>query len=152
MIRALCTFAIFSVGMTGVFAQSDVNAARKEFMKKYGSHGYSMLNRMVRDQMPYDQGKVDQALEHFLETAAKIPSLFPAGGYQGPIANSNYYSATKAFENPADMKARADKLAKAVADAKGQIKNLDSLKAVWTVINKDHCDSCHQEYRLRKQS
>lgn len=152
MIRILSAVAAIVSGATAVLAQADVNIARKEFMKTYGKHGYSVLNRMVRDQMPYEQAKVDEALAHFAESAPKIPNLFPPGGFQGPVADSNYYSAAKAFESQSDIKARADKFAKDVADAKGKIKDIESLKAVWPAINKNNCDSCHEAYRLRRPS
>ncbi|MEX1082701.1 MAG: cytochrome c, partial [Xanthobacteraceae bacterium] len=118
--------------------------------KTYGKFGYATLNRMARDQMPYDQAKVDEALAHFAETAAKIPSLFPAGGFQGPVEGSSYYATQKAFESQSDIQARAEKFAKSVADAKGTVKDLGSLKAVWPGINDNHCSSCHEPYRARK--
>jgi cytochrome c556 len=152
MFRIQIILAVLVLSATAVIAQADVNAERKEFMKTYGKHGYGNLNRMVRDQMPYDQAKVDEALAHFIETAPKIASLFPAGGYQGPAPDSNYYANAKAFENQDDLKTRSEKFAEAIAGVNGKIKDLDSLKASWPELNKNHCDSCHQEYRVRKQS
>jgi len=152
MVRALLALAAIAVGATVVLAQSDPNAVRKEFMKTYGKHAYTTLNRMVRDRMPYDQAKVDEALAHFAATAAKIPSLFPAGGYQGPVPDSNYYAVAKTFESQNDLQARAGKFAKDIADNKDKIKDLAALKAIWPDINKNNCDSCHEAYRLRRQS
>lgn len=152
MFRILSAVAAIALGATAVLAQLDVNAARKDFMEKYGKFGYNTLNRMARAQMPYEQAKVDEALAHFAETAPKMPSLFPVGGFKGPVPDSNYYSAAKAFEaqNQADMKARAEKFAKDAADAKGKVKDLAGLKAVWPAINDNHCGSCHEVYRLRR--
>ena len=152
MIRTLCVVAAIALGATVVLAQTDVSQARKEFMKTFSKYGDSILTRMGRDRMPYDQKLVDEALGHFPETASKIPSLFPAGGFQGPVPDSRYYAASKAFESQAqsDIKARTEKLTKALEEAKGKIKDLGSLKAIWLPIDKDHCDSCHEAYRLRR--
>jgi len=142
--------AVLMVGVTAVIAQTDVAAARKELMKKNGEHGYGVLNKMVRGEMPYDQAKVDAAFANFVETAPKIAPLFPAGSYQGPVANDNFYAATKTFENQADIAARAAKFGKEAAEAKGKPKDLESLKTVWAVFLKDNCDSCHEVYRVKK--
>ncbi len=154
MIRTLSVVAAIALGATAVLAQSDVIAARKEFMKNYSKFGNATLGRMARDRMPYEQAKVDEALAHFTETAPKIPSLFSAGGFQGPVPDSNYYAVSKAFESQSqsDIKARAEKLAKDLDDTKGKIKDLESLKAIWLAIEKNNCDSCHEAYRLRRQS
>jgi len=152
MTRTLLIFAALALGVATVFAQSDVNAARKEFMKDYRKFGDNTVSRMARDQMPYDQAKVDEAMAHFAETAAKIPSLFPAGGFQGPVADSNYFAAAKAFENQSDIQARTEKFAKDIADAKGKIRDLASLKEIWLPLYDKNCSSCHEAYRLRRPS
>ncbi len=152
MLRTLSVVSAIALGATAVLAQTDVNAARTAFMKDYGKYGYDTLNRMARDQMPYDQAKVDEALAHFAESAPKIPTLFPVGGFRGPVPDSRYYAAAKTFESQsqADLKARAEKFAKDAADTKGKIKDLAGLKAVWQAINDNHCSSCHDVYRLRR--
>jgi cytochrome c556 len=119
-------------------------------MKQNGEHAYGVLNRMVRGQMPYDQAKVDAAFANFVEAAPKIAPLFPAGSYQGPVANSDYYAATKAFDNQADIAARAAKFGKEAAEAKSKPKDLDSLKTVWPAVLRDNCDTCHELYRVKK--
>ncbi len=149
MLRMMLTMAAVAIGVSAVAAQDPVTA-RRELMKHAGEQAYGVLNRMVRDQTPYDQAKVDEAFAQLADAAQKIPSLFPPGSYTGPVAESRYYASEKIFENQADLKARATKLAKSIADAKGKVKDLDSLKAIWTTINKEECDSCHTPYRLRK--
>ena len=151
MTRTMLAVACAAVALiTTAIAQTDVAAARKEFMKTNGKHAYATLNRMVRDQMPYDQAKVDAAWVQFTEAAKKIPSLFPAGSYQGPVADDDYYAAAKMFENQADIQKRAANLGKEIADNQGKIKDLESLKAIWPQVLKNGCDSCHDAYRVKK--
>src|SRR5437763_10995604 len=109
IIRTLLAVASVAVlaGITAVGAQTDAAAARTQLMKQNGEHAYGVLNRMVRGQMPYDQAKVDAAFANFVEAAPKIAPLFPPGSYRGPVASSDYYAAAKAFENQADIAARA---------------------------------------------
>jgi len=142
--------AAVMVGITAVGAQTDAAAARKQLMKQNGEHAYGVLNRMVRGQMPYDQAKVDAAFANFVDAAPKIAPLFPPGSYQGPVANDDYYAASKAFDNQADIAARAAKFGKEAAEAKGKPKDLESLKTVWPALLRDNCDSCHEAYRVKK--
>lgn len=151
MLRNLLVFvAATAIGITAVAAQTDAINKRKALMKDNGKHAYGELNRMVRDQMPYDQAKVDASFAQFTDTMTQLPGLFPAGSYQGPIEGDNYYAAQKALDNQADIKARAEKFLKEIADKKGQVKDLASLKSIWPSMNKDNCDSCHEVYRVKK--
>ncbi len=150
MIRPFLVLALVAVGATAVVAQADVNTQRKEFMKTLNRYGNTTLNGMARDRIPYDQAKVDEALAHIAEAAPKLPALFPAGGFQGPVESDSFYAAQKAFENQSDLKARSDKLAQDVAEAKGKIKDLASLKAIWPDIYDKDCNGCHKEYRAKK--
>ncbi|MEA2950507.1 MAG: hypothetical protein QOD40_217 [Alphaproteobacteria bacterium] len=143
-------FAAVAVTVTTVIAQTDPATARKELMKANGQHAYGVLNRMVRDQMPYDQAKVDAAFANFAETAPKIPSLFPPGSYQGPVANDDYYASAKIFENKSDVEARVAKFTKEIAETRGKPKDLASLKEVWPPLLKNNCDTCHEAYRVKK--
>jgi cytochrome c556 len=149
MIRALSAFAVLVFAATAVLAQSDVSAGRKHLMKTINKYGHTTLTHMVRGETPYDQAKVDDALTQLTKNVPKIPDFFPAGGYQGPVADDHYYAAAKAFESQSDIKARVEKLEKAVAAVQGKIKDLASLKATWPDIEKNNCDACHKEYRVR---
>lgn len=150
MIRTIFAIVALALGVSTVLAQTDVAAVRKELMKRNGQHAYGVLNRMVRGQMPYDQAKVDAAFVSLAEVAEKIPTLFPSGSYQGPVANDDYYAATKTFENKADIDAQVAKYLKEIAESRGTPKDLDSLKTVWPALMRNNCDSCHDVYRLKK--
>jgi cytochrome c556 len=148
ILAVVLTAAAMSV--TAVVAQTDFAAARKELMKNNGQHAYGVLNRTARGQNPYDQAKVDAAFAALAESAPKIPTLFPPGSYQGPVAGDEYYTASKAFENKADIEARVAKYIKDLADNRGTPKDLDSLKTVWPALLQRNCDSCHDAYRVKK--
>jgi len=151
MIRHLFVVAAAAaMGITALAAQTDPIARRKELMKENAKHAYGELNRMVRDQMPYDQAKVDASFAQFTATMKELPSLFPPGSYQGPVSGDDFYATQKAIDNVPDIKARADKFIKQIADKKDQVKDLAALKATWPGMNRDNCDSCHEPYRAKK--
>jgi cytochrome c556 len=104
---------------------------------------------MARGQIPYDQAKVDAAYANLIENAPKIATAFPPGSCH-PTPDSKYYAAKKACESQADIKARAEKLSKALADTRGKIKDLASLKTVWPPVVRENCNACHEPYRVKK--
>jgi cytochrome c556 len=150
MIRSLIVLVLVGMGLGTVLAQSDPVVARREIMKKNGDFGYKNLNRMVRGQMEYNQATVDAAFTNFIEASKKIPTLFPPGSYTGPTADDDFYAAQKIWDNKADFEARAAKLTQAAEEAKGKVKDLESLKEVWPPMNKGVCDGCHEQYRPKK--
>jgi len=115
------------------------------------SDNRSALNRMLRNQKPYEQAVVDDTLKQLVAAAQKIPSVFPPNSYKGPDPKYRYYASAKGLENQADIKARAASLQKALIAAQGKITDLALLKAVWTPINENQCEACHTNYRARRE-
>ena len=150
MRRIVFAMAALAVGVTAVVAQSDVIVARRTIMKANGQSGYVNLNKMVRDQMPYDQAKVDEAFAQFIDASKKMPALFPPNSYTGPTADDDYYTSQKAFENKSDLEARFVKLGKEAEENKDKVKDLTSLKAIWPKLKESACDGCHEPYRVKK--
>jgi cytochrome c556 len=142
--------AAVAIGVTTAIAQNNAATARMELMESNGDAAYDVLNRMARGQIPYDQAKVDAAYAKLIENAPKIATAFPPGSCGSPMPKSKYYAATKACESQADIKARAEKLSKALADTRGKIKDLASLKAIWPTVVRENCNSCHEPYRVKK--
>jgi cytochrome c556 len=54
----------------------------------------------------------------------------------------------KIWQNKADFDSKIPPVAKAIADVKGKIKDVASLKVAYTSIN-DRCTDCHETYRLK---
>jgi cytochrome c556 len=119
-------------------------------MKANGQHAYVSLGRMIRGQDPYDQAKVDAATAQWIDTAQKLPALFPPDSNKGATADDDFFASAKLFENKADVDARLVKFGKDAAEFNTKVKTLDALKAEWPVFNKDNCQSCHDLYRVKK--
>ena len=97
----------------------------------------------------YDQATVDAAMAQFEDTIKKFPTLFPES-VKGLKAEGDYSASSKIWEDRAGFDAHIATFAKAVADAKGKIKDLDTLKVSLPVIGKS-CGGCHETYRAQEQ-
>lgn len=147
LLRALLLVAVTISGISAVDAQQDPIQARDELMRIQGRHGYGALPRIVRGQDPYDQAKVDQAFADFASTSQKLPPLWPENSKPtGPVGDFN--ASLKIWENKADFDARLAKFSKDIAEHRGKVTDLDSLKASFAVI-RQNCDSCHEIYRVK---
>ena len=60
----------------------------------------------------------------------------------------DYSTSPKIWEDKAGFDTRIAAFAKAVTDAKGKIKDVDTLKAELGAIGKT-CGGCHETYRLK---
>ena len=94
-----------------------------------------------------DQAAVDAALAQLEESAKKIPSLYPAS-VKDVKQTSEYTPSPKIWEDKAGFDAATANFAKAVSEAKGKIKDIDSLKATMPSIGKS-CSGCHETYRVK---
>ena len=84
----------------------------------------------------------------FEDTAKNLPTLFPES-MKGLKLEGDYDPSPKIWEDKAGFESQIESFAKVVADAKGKIKNLDTLKAELPVIGKQ-CSGCHETYRIKK--
>jgi cytochrome c556 len=105
------------------------------------------LAPMMKGEKPYDQATVNTSLTQLEETAKKLPTMFP-DSIKGVKIEGDYHSSPKIWEDKAGFAAKIDSFAKAVAEVKGKIKDLDSLKAAVPAIGKE-CSGCHETFRLK---
>ena len=136
---------LFSRG--AVMAETDQVKDTQAMMKGNGKNA-GALAAMVKGEKPYDQATVDAALAQFDDTAKKLPTLFPAS-IKGKPFEGDYSPSSKIWEDSAGFKEHIASFAKAVGDAKGKIKDVDSLKAELSVIGKQ-CGGCHEIFRIKK--
>src|SRR5580658_10758692 len=127
-----------------VVAQQDLVKVAQTVMKGNGKNA-GALGTMVKGDKPYDQATVDAALAQFEDTAKQLPTLF-SESVKGLKPDSDYSTSPKIWEDKADFAEHIASLAKVVADAKGKIKDLDTLKATFPLIGKQ-CGGCHETYR-----
>ncbi len=147
MIRVVIAVAAVTLGAGVVLAQSDAATQRQAIMKANGKSVYAGLNGMVKGTTPYDQAAVDAALTQLETDTKKLLTLYPDTA-KASVTGANYSASPKIWENKADFDAHITKLDAAVAAAKGKIKDLDSLKAIYPSLN-GACGGCHETYRVK---
>src|ERR1700761_4877304 len=146
MMRTVVVVGTLLLGVGAVMAQQDAVKHTQTFMKGNGKNA-GALAAMVKGEKPYDQATVDTALAQFEDTAKKLPTLFPAS-LKGAKPDGDYSISPKVWSDKAGFDEHAASFGKAVSDAKGSIKDLDTLKASFTVIGKQ-CGGCHETYRIK---
>jgi cytochrome c556 len=146
MIRTVVVVGTILLGVGAVAAQQDVVNQVQVLMKGNGKNA-GALGAMIKGDKPYDQATVDAALAQFDDTAKKLPKLFPDAS-KGMKPEGDYSTSPKVWEDKAGFEAHIVSFGKAVAEAKGKIKDTDTLKAELGVIGKQ-CGGCHETYRLK---
>jgi cytochrome c556 len=130
-----------------VVAQQDQVNQTQAQMKDNGKNA-GALAAMVKGEKPYDQSVVNAALAQFEDTVKKFPTLFPES-MKGLKPEGDYSASPKIWEDKAGFESHIASFAKAVGDAKGKVKDLDTLKVELPVIGKQ-CGGCHETYRIKK--
>jgi cytochrome c556 len=146
MKRIVVIVGTLLLGVGAVMAQQDALKHAQSFMKGNGKNA-GALAAMVKGEKPYDQAAVDAALAQFEDTAKNLPTLFP-DSIKGLKADGDYSSSPKIWEDKAGFSEHIASFGKAVADAKGKITDLDTLKATLPVIGKQ-CGGCHETFRVK---
>ena len=90
-----------------------------------------------------------RAMAQFEETAKKCRRCFPTS-LKGVKLEGDYSASPKIWEDKAGFDAKIATFAKAVAEAKGKIKDLDTLKAP-SPRSASQCGGCHETFRLKTQ-
>ncbi|MBR0696201.1 cytochrome c [Bradyrhizobium lablabi] len=147
MKRIVVVAAVLAFSAGAVVAQQDQVKQTQTMMKDNGKNA-GALAAIVKGEKPYDQPTVDAALAQFEETAKKLPTLFPES-IKGHKFEGDYSPSPKIWEDKAGFEQHVASFGKAVADSKGKIKNLDTLKAELSIIGKQ-CGGCHETFRVKK--
>ena len=147
MMRAVVAVGVLMLGVTAVIAEQDQLKETQTIMKGNGKNA-GALAAIVKGEKPYDQATVNAALAQFDDTAKKLPKLFPAS-LKGKAFEGDYGTSDKIWDDKAGFDAHIAGFAKAVSDAKGKIKDADTLKAELGLIGKQ-CGGCHETYRIKK--
>ena len=147
MMRAVVAVGVLMLGATAVIAQQDQLKDTQTMMKGNGKNA-GALSAIVKGEKPYDQATVDAALAQFDDTAKKLPKLFPAS-LKGKPFDGDYSPSSKIWEDKAGFADHIASFGKVVGEAKGKIKDLDTLKAELPIIGKQ-CGGCHETYRIKK--
>ena len=146
MKRIVVVVGVLLLGAGAVMAQQDALKNAQTFMKGNGKNA-GALGAIVKGEKPYDQATVDAALVQFEDTTKNLPTLFP-DSLKGVKWEGDYSPSPKIWEDKAGFSEHITSFGKAVADAKGKITDLDSLKATLPVIGKQ-CGGCHETFRVK---
>jgi cytochrome c556 len=146
MMRTVVVVGTLLLGVGAVVAQQDQVKQTQTVMKGNGKNA-GALAAMVKGEKPYDQATVDAAMAQFEDTVKKFPTLFP-DSIKGMKPEGDYYASPKVWEDRAGFEEHIASFSKTVTDAKGKIKDLDTLKATLPVIGKQ-CGGCHETYRVK---
>jgi len=147
MKRIVIVAAVLAFSAGAVIAQQDQVKQTQAQMKDNGKNAGALV-AMVKGEKPYDQAAVDAALAQFEDTVKKFPTLFPEST-KGLKPEGDYSASPKIWEDKAGFDAHVASFAQAVGNAKGKIKDLDTLKAELPLIGKQ-CGNCHETYRIKK--
>jgi cytochrome c556 len=147
MKRSILVAGALLLSLGAVMAEPDQVKDTQAMMKGNGKNA-GALSAIIKGEKPYDQATVDAALAQFDETAKKLPTLFPAS-IKGKPFEGDYGPSAKIWEDSAGFKEHIAGFAKAVGNAKGKIKDVDSLKAELGAIGKQ-CGGCHETFRVKK--
>jgi cytochrome c556 len=144
MLRTVIAVAAIAIGVTAVAAQSDPIAARKALMKEQGAQT-KIGAGMAKGEAPFDLSKAQAIFANYIDTAAKMPELFPPNSKTGGETTA----APKIWEDPAGFKAGFVKLSNEAKAAQSNVKDLDSFKSAFGGVTKN-CGGCHESYRVKK--
>ena len=147
MMRTALVVGALLLGVGAVMAQQDLVKQNQDTMKANGKSLGGMV-AMAKGEKPYDQATVTAALAQLDETAKKLPTMFP-DSIKGMNPGGDYEVSAKIWDDKAGFKTKIDNYAKAVAEAKSKITDLDSLKANAPAIGKE-CGGCHETFRVKK--
>jgi cytochrome c556 len=145
MLRTVVIAGALLIGVSAVMAQDAVKDAQA-VMKNTGKNA-GALGAMVKGEKPYDQAAVDAAFAVFEATAKKLPTLFPAS-MKGMKLEGDYDASPKVWDDKAGFDEHTASFAKTVGEAKGKIKDLETLKANFPLVGKQ-CGGCHETYRVK---
>ena len=147
MKRTMIVATILLLGAGAVMAQQQVAVQQDNLMRSQAKSLYTVILKMTKGDIPYDQKAVNEAIANLEADVAKIAKTFEVNPKQD-VVNATYGASQKVWQNKADFDSKIPPVQKAIADVKGKITNLASLKAAYTAIN-DRCSDCHETYRLK---
>jgi len=147
MRRTMIVAGTLLLGVGAVMAQQEIAVQQDNLMRSIDKNQYGIIQKMTKGDIPYDQKAVDQAIASMEADVAKIAKTFEVNPKQD-VVNATYGASQKVWQNKADFDSKIPPVQKAIADVKGKITNVASLKAAYTAIN-DRCTDCYETYRVK---
>ena len=147
MLRTIVVAGTILLCIGAVMAQQEIAVQQDNLMRGQAKSLYDVMLKMVKGDIPYNQAAVDNAIKQLEESVPKIATVFATNPKQD-VVNATYGSSQKIWQNKADFDSKIPPVTKAVADVKGKIKDVASLKTAYDSIQAK-CTDCHETYRLK---
>ena len=147
MKRIVVVAGALLLGAGAVMAQQDIAVQQDNLMRAQAKDLYGTILKTVKGDTPYDQAAVDAAIASLEASVPKIATVFTSNPKED-VVNSTYGASQKVWQNKADFDSRIPPVVKAIADVKGKIKDVASLKVAYDAIN-GKCNDCHETYRVK---
>jgi cytochrome c556 len=147
MKRTAVVVGTLLLGAGAVMAQQEIAVQQDNLMRGQAKSLYTVILKTVKGEIPYNQAAVDAAIKDLEQSVPKIPTVFATNPKQD-VVNSTYGASQKIWQNKADFDSKIPPVVKAIADVKGKIKDVASLKVAYNSIN-DRCTDCHETYRVK---
>jgi cytochrome c556 len=147
MKRMMIVVSTLLLGVGAVMAQQEIAVQQDNLMRSIAKNQYGIIQKMTKGDIPYDRKAVDQAIESIEADVGKIAKTFAINPKQD-VVNATYGASSKVWQNKADFDSKIPPVQKAIAEVKGKITDVASLKAAFTAIN-DRCTDCHETYRVK---
>ncbi|SFK19823.1 cytochrome c [Bradyrhizobium sp. Gha] len=147
MKRTLIVVGTLVLGAGAVMAQQEIAVQQDNLMRSQAKSMYGVILKMAKGEIPYNQKAADEAIANLEADVAKIAKTFEVNPKQA-VVNATYGASPKVWQNKADFDSKIPPLQKAIADVKGKIHDVASLKAAYTAMN-DRCNDCHETYRVK---
>ena len=147
MMRTVVVAGALLLGAGAAMAQQEIAVQQDNLMRGQAKPMYGIILKMVKGEIPYDQAAVDDSIKYLEESVPKIPTVF-ATNPKEDVVNATYGASQKIWQNKADFDSKVPPVAKAIADVKGKIKDVASLKVAYDSIQAK-CADCHDTYRLK---
>jgi cytochrome c556 len=148
MIRTVVVVAgALLLGVGAVMAQQDVAVKQDNLMRAQGKSMYVVILKTVKGETPYDQKAIDDAIAQLEQSVPTIAATFATNPKQD-VVNATYGASQKIWQNKADFDAKVPPVAKAIADVKGTIKDVASLKVAFDTVQAK-CADCHETFRVK---
>lgn len=147
MKRTMIVAGTLLLGAGAVMAQQEVAVRQDNLMRSQAKSLYTVILKTTKGDVPYNQKAVDEAIANLEADVAKIARTFEVNPKQD-VVDATYVASQKVWQNKADFDSKIPPVQKAIADVKGKITDVASLKAAYTAIN-DRCTDCHETYRVK---
>ena len=147
MARTLVVAGALLLGVGAAMAQQEIAVKQDNLMRAQAKSLYTVMLKTAKGEIPYDQAAIDAAIAQLEQSVPTIPTVF-ATNPKEDVVNATYGSSQKIWQNKADFDSKVPPVIKAIADVKGKIKDVASLKVAYNSIN-DRCTDCHETYRVK---